>query len=160
MTEIFRPRNLDKVKAFIAGIPRPLKIKAMEAFVEYVIGNEQHGLKHEPTRVVHGESNPYKWTSEKQRRAFFATDGFGGGIPHERTHETVNAWTLTTKDSNWTMVHAESDSPGAHWVQGDGQQVGHKADGWRKVADIVKANLAGAMRAGLAAANKVLKQKG
>jgi len=28
---------------------------------------------------------PINWDSEKQRRAFFATDGFGRGIPTERT---------------------------------------------------------------------------
>lgn len=28
---------------------------------------------------------PVNWDSEKQRRAFFATDGFGGGIPHQRS---------------------------------------------------------------------------
>lgn len=29
-------------------------------------------------------SYPVQWDSEKQRRAFFATDGFGGGIPYQR----------------------------------------------------------------------------
>lgn len=28
---------------------------------------------------------PIRWTSERQRRAFFATDGFGRGIPTRRT---------------------------------------------------------------------------
>ena len=28
---------------------------------------------------------PIQWDSERQRRAFFATDGFGRGIPTERT---------------------------------------------------------------------------
>jgi len=28
---------------------------------------------------------PIQWTTEKQRRAFFATDGFGRGIPTRRT---------------------------------------------------------------------------
>ncbi len=27
---------------------------------------------------------PIRWKSEKQRRAFFATDGFGKGIPYKR----------------------------------------------------------------------------
>src|SRR3972149_8428153 len=28
---------------------------------------------------------PVRWDSEKQRRAYFATDGFGAGIPYSRT---------------------------------------------------------------------------
>lgn len=28
---------------------------------------------------------PVHWDSKKQRRAFFATDGFGAGIPTQRT---------------------------------------------------------------------------
>lgn len=29
---------------------------------------------------------PIQWDSERQRRAFFATNGFGKGIPYRRTH--------------------------------------------------------------------------
>lgn len=29
---------------------------------------------------------PIQWDTEKQRRAFFATNGFGQGIPYRRTH--------------------------------------------------------------------------
>jgi hypothetical protein len=36
---------------------------------------------------------PINWDSEKQRRAFFATNGFGHGIPYVRTGEAV--WTVT-----------------------------------------------------------------
>ena len=32
------------------------------------------------------------WDSEKQKRAFFATDGFGGGIPHERQGAFPNSF--------------------------------------------------------------------
>jgi hypothetical protein len=45
-----------------------------------------------PPRVEHGESNPYHWTSDKQRKAFFATDGFGGGIPYSRTQTLSRGW--------------------------------------------------------------------
>lgn len=34
---------------------------------------------------------PIQWTSERQRRAFFATDGFGRGIPTRRT-DKINQW--------------------------------------------------------------------
>lgn len=36
---------------------------------------------------------PVQWDSEKQRRAFFATDGFGKGIPYVRTGAYQRGWT-------------------------------------------------------------------
>jgi hypothetical protein len=38
---------------------------------------------------------PVTWDSEKQRRAFFATNGFGHGIPYKRTGLTV--WSVERK---------------------------------------------------------------
>jgi len=35
---------------------------------------------------------PVKWDSEKQRRAFFATKGFGKGIPYKRDGGYEEAW--------------------------------------------------------------------
>lgn len=43
-------------------------------------------------RLVEGEPvrYPIDWDSPKQKRAFFATNGFGQGIPYRRTHTMVN----------------------------------------------------------------------
>lgn len=35
---------------------------------------------------------PIQWASERQRKAYFATDGFGGGIPTRRTGASLKAW--------------------------------------------------------------------
>jgi hypothetical protein len=37
-------------------------------------------------------TSPVHWDSEKQRRAYFATDGFGAGIPYKRTGEYERGW--------------------------------------------------------------------
>ena len=37
---------------------------------------------------------PLQWDSEKQRRAFFASDGFGGGIPYHRIGAYEKSWTV------------------------------------------------------------------
>jgi hypothetical protein len=37
---------------------------------------------------------PIDWDSERQRRAFFATNGFGRGIPYKRTDRYRYGWTL------------------------------------------------------------------
>ena len=144
-------RGQEKIVAFLSILPRGVKLAAMEAFTEYLIGDDRHGLKYAPPQVRHGPGNPYEWQTGKQRRAFFATDGFGGGIPTQRTGDTVGAWEMQVRDSNWTSAKIVNKSKGAFFVQGDGQQRGHKADGWRKVNDIIKANTTGAMNAAIKA---------
>ena len=37
---------------------------------------------------------PINWDSEKQRRAYFATNGFGRGIPYQRTQRYQLGWRL------------------------------------------------------------------
>ncbi len=37
---------------------------------------------------------PIQWDSPRQRIAFFASEGFGGGIPHTRTDQYVDSWQL------------------------------------------------------------------
>jgi hypothetical protein len=39
-------------------------------------------------------THPIKWDSERQRRAFFATNGFGGGIPHVRDGSYENSFKI------------------------------------------------------------------
>lgn len=136
-----------KLTAYLKKVRRGAKIHAMTAAAEYIIGNERHGLKHAPSRKQHGESNPYQWQSEKQRRAYFATDGFGGGIPYQRTDEMVNAWDWIANNTDWTRVIVYNPVETVTYVIGDDQQKGHKADGWRHYLDVVRKNIAGAIKA-------------
>ena len=50
-------------------------------------------LGYTPGRVKY----PIEWTSERQRKAFFATDGFGAGIPYKRTGRAAKSWFVTNK---------------------------------------------------------------
>jgi len=52
---------------------------------------------------------PIPWDSPKQRRAFFATNGFGRGIPTKRTDEYVNAWKVIKHETG-----ADVGNPLAH----------------------------------------------
>jgi hypothetical protein len=46
---------------------------------------------HIKDRLVEGKPirYPVQWDSERQKRAFFATNGFGQGIPYQRTNRMV-----------------------------------------------------------------------
>jgi hypothetical protein len=153
-------RGNERIAQFLSIVARGAKITAMRAIAEYLLGDERHGLRYSPPRVNHNESNPYRWTSEKQRRAYFATDGFGGGIPYQRTGNLAEAWTMEEANSDWNTVKLTNNSEYGQYVQGDEQQVGHKADGWRLIATIIRDNINGAIRAGQQAVDRFIKSKG
>ena len=81
---------------------------------------------------------PIRWTSERQRRAFFASNGFGRGIPTQRTNEMVNAWdvrfTLTNDGGELALTN---DTDYWSFVVGDDQQGFHKDTGWYYYGDVV-----------------------
>ena len=133
-------RKLDELKQKLDEIPRGARGEATEAAAMALIGNERQGLQYYPPRVLHGEGNPYQWQSERQRRAFFATNGFGRGIPSERTYALRFGW----KAQDWgdrTKIKVINDAPEARFVMGDDQQRGHTADGWRHYQQVIADNI-------------------
>ena len=90
-------------------------------------------------RVYPGPAKkPFKWASERQRRAYFATDGFGWGIPYVRTDALKASWTTHIRDQkDGAVFEVENRAPYAIYVMGDWQQPGHLATGWNSAAEIV-----------------------
>lgn len=48
---------------------------------------------------------PIRWDSDKQRKAFFATDGFGGGIPTQRSGKTPAGWKIIKTDAGYDITN-------------------------------------------------------
>lgn len=91
-------------------------------------------------------SYPIEWESERQRLAFWATDGFGGGIPHQRTDAMKNAFVVTKEGGGLLiLVKVKNPSPGVQFVygslslsnRGGYQQKMHKNTGYPVAGDIV-----------------------
>jgi hypothetical protein len=89
---------------------------------------------------------PIQWTTEKQRRAFFATNGFGGGIPTQRTGEIPAAWDMEMiVDPGAFRILIINRNPKAKWVYGGlslrsnprFQQQMHKNTGWVSAAGVI-----------------------
>lgn len=72
----------------------------------------------------------------KQRRKFFATKGFGKGIPYQRTGNLANAWRFDQAVIGDTvLVSLDNPVQSARFVYGDfdnplDQQPFHKDTGW------------------------------
>jgi hypothetical protein len=82
---------------------------------------------------------PIAWTSEKQRRAYFATNGFGHGIPYRRTGALMRAWEVIMRatQSGFSLV-VRNDNPAAPFVVGRWQQGYHARTGWPKARTMIE----------------------
>lgn len=149
-------RYLEEFKEFISSLPRNARGEATKAGGKYLIGNDRRGLKHYPKRVQHGENNPYQWQSEKQRRKYFATKGFGEGIPYTRKNRLADGWTQIEDGVNSKVVNSV---PYAKYVVGDDQQRGHAADKWRKVGKVIEDNMKGMIQAMQQAVDRWIKNR-
>jgi hypothetical protein len=151
-------RGMEELKAKLDSVPYGARGDATESMAKALIGNERTGLQHYPSRKTHGTGNPYEWQSERQRKAYFATNGFGGGIPYRRTDKLKFGWQVNRWDGTRTSVqNREKYVP---YVQGDQMQRGHIADGWRSVQAIIASNMTAMMHAADQAVARLLKRKG
>jgi hypothetical protein len=109
---------------------------------------------------------PIRWPSERQRRAFFATDGFGRGIPTKRSHALSQAWqaivnveqitrfqvftnSLIAFLAQFKITEAPTPPPPTiivdvsnpvsyeRYVEGENQQGFHKDTGWLYAPDVI-----------------------
>jgi hypothetical protein len=65
---------------------------------------------------------PVNWDSAKQRRAWFATNGFGKGIPYQRTFGSASTWQVQTFAGGVSLsaphpAGAVSGMPNRNWWQ-------------------------------------------
>lgn len=76
---------------------------------------------------------PIEWKSERQRRAFFATNGFGKGIPYKRTGTLKASWFSDVKQLD-DAVEAEvgNSADYARFVIWENQQPFHRNTGWTR----------------------------
>jgi hypothetical protein len=87
---------------------------------------------------------PIAWKSERQRRAFFATRGFGKGIPYQRTGQTARGWQVEAEQvGNVTALAVSNRVPHAQFVYGTVQdpsiqQPFHVNTGWPKADEVVR----------------------
>ena len=60
-------------------------------------------IRHEMKQPGAKPEYPIQWDSVKQRKAFFATDGFGRGIPTKRSGETAKGWQVIRTEAGYDV---------------------------------------------------------
>lgn len=114
----------------------------MDAAVETIAPQALNELGHEPGPVKY----PIEWTSEKQRKAFFASNGFGRGIGAERTHDLSKSWGIVKSAlGNDIVVVFDNPQPYAKFVYGSLSKTNpggfmqkmHRNTGWQQASETV-----------------------
>ena len=155
-----RVRGIEAVQSFLRAMPRGTIKVALAAFTKYVVGNEQHGLRHaEPYKYVSRKSAYGKtWFSEKQRRWFWANGG-PDMIGNHRTGKSTAAWKFT-ETKNGYGASISNDTPGGFFTRDDKGQAWQPCKvGWRKVGAVIADNYLGAVRHAVAEVKKFLNSK-
>jgi hypothetical protein len=103
-------------------------------------GNQLAGRALAALKTVPGNPiYPIRWTSDKQRKAFFASKGFGRGIPASRHNpptvlEGWGAGFVATDEGG--AVQLFNDVPYMRFVQGDRAQGFHLDTGYVQLDDV------------------------
>jgi hypothetical protein len=61
-------------------------------------------------------TSPVNWDSEKQRKAYFASDGFGRGIPTHRSGNYQKGFQIVSLPDGYQVIN---DEQGAAYIGGD-----------------------------------------
>lgn len=91
-----------------------LRTDELKDFFKRLVFNSEESLKEsfgETARLITEDmrevgkpsTSPVQWDSEKQRKAYFASDGFGAGIPYVRKNDYVNSWKKTELPNGWEV---------------------------------------------------------
>lgn len=155
----FDVRGLEKVQTFLKDLPRGTVKVALEALGEWFIGTEGRGLRHAPPYkyVSRKKAYGYTFSSDKQRRWFFASGG-PDMIGNNRTGATANGW-KAVQGSGYKLV-LQNNAEGVYYTMSDeGQAAQPRMVGWRTVSEVVASNMAGALRHAQAAVRAFLGRK-
>jgi len=79
---------------------------------------------------------PQSWDSEIQKRAFFATNGFGKGIPYQRMGGYISGWTVTPIDNGAELANRCGYAAAVGGFPGGWQSAIH-AERWQNTMDVL-----------------------
>lgn len=154
-------RNLTEVTEFIKTLPAGTKKMALTEIQTYIIGDARHGLKHAPPYKYVSRKQAYgqSFFTDRQRKWFFWSLNTGRlQLPYKRTGSLAAAW---KRGEGENSRYITNDAPYASLVQGDNTQSRHsKKIGWRTASQVVRDNIAGALRQANQAVQRWLNSKG
>lgn len=137
-------KPLDEMQKFLAHIDQEVA-RIGAAVVQEIKPELMDELQDAPRRRNYPADYPngkLEWTSERQRRAYWASNGFGAGIPFQRSGKIPNAWAIDGRArAGGYDITVQNTAPGAKFVYGSlaisipqavrFQQRFHQITGWQ-----------------------------
>jgi hypothetical protein len=124
-------------------------IRRLDSFVSYLpsaaltsLGDSVEAIKtvmQEPGEEV---SYPINWDSERQRKAYFSTDGFGHGIPYVRTGEHEAAWEAKQITDGYELSNPDPAAAISGYYSGEQWQSSIHRGRWKHIATAVATEMA------------------
>ena len=151
----FHPRNIKEINAYLKTVPRGVKRVAGKAIAEYIVGNEQHGLKHDDPykqttrRRVYGQ----QWESDKQRKYVMAKIRSGEIVLGQRARKPTTASGGYAVKETRDGYAITNPLPSAFW-----SRVWAKWPRWKHYNKVIDDNMKGAMRAANREVDKWIKR--
>lgn len=133
------PTDTDRVKRFFRALDRGIH-NLPGNFIRNLQGHEGQ-LANRTLALLQREPGPpnypLRWSSQRQRRAYFATGGFGGGIPTRRSGKILRGWKVEVVHSSplGGEIILSNSEPAMTYVQGRQQQPFHRDTGWVQIDD-------------------------
>lgn len=159
----YRVANLENVKKFISELPRGIKAAAMRAISEYIVGDTNHGLKHDvnykyvPRRAIGKVSDAppgyYSWKQFHYVMAALRSGKMKIGRKNSPTNMS-KSWKWEQKDSQWDRTNITGKLPFDRFPARH-----NRLAGWRHWSEVIETNMRGAIKAGQQAVNEWLKKK-
>lgn len=126
--------RFDELDVILNQFPNEFRVIMRQNFLATIAPNLLTALRYTPGRVVY----LIQWGSEKQRRAFFATNGFGKGIPYRRTGKLQSGWVVDVSiESEGILITADNPADYRKFVTGRRMQPFHKNTGWKPTYPIL-----------------------
>jgi hypothetical protein len=173
----FKVRGVEAVQSFLKSVPRGALKVALEAFTEYIVGNDAHGLKHtEPYKFAsrksaygytgakfeNGKPVPAGYFSKEQYRYVMAKIASGEitpGSPRANRGESSKAWRFTPIQGGYNY-RISNDKIAQYWARDDyGQPRQIAKTNLRKVSKVLADNYLGGIRSAVAAVKRYLASK-
>ena len=143
-------RGIEQLKAYFAKLPSNVRKIAVDEVTEYLVGDQQHGLKHYVPYKYVSRKSAYGQTfkSDKQRRYVMAKIRSGEITPGKSNRSgALSAGWAYKKQGGGYGAKIYNSQEYAKFVMGDETQARQpKKVGWRVMAQVISTNIKGAMQ--------------
>ena len=144
--------NAKEVAEWVKSLPDGIKAAAMRTISDYIVGDKNHGLRHDVAykyvsrkraygKVSDAPAGYFSWKQFRYVMAKLASGEMKIGRKHDPTH-MGKSWKWEQLNSQWDRTKIMGKLPFDRFPSRQNRLVG-----WRHYLDVVKSNMKGAMKA-------------